>query len=216
MGARGSMVAKGTLLPFAAAAQMTAYGMLSFPPEAALCKRTTFPTAQLTDIDLHFAIYLSCKMQHSFSRSGKRSACPINAVVEVVGDQWSFLILRDILLLERSRYTEFKDADEGVATNILAKRLKHLMDHGLIERHQDPADGRGSIYLPTDRALDLIPVLLAMIAWSDRHQPDAKKYAELMALYAMDPSGAATLLRGRAQALRKLLRPQFLQDKETK
>ncbi|MEM7664086.1 MAG: helix-turn-helix domain-containing protein [Pseudomonadota bacterium] len=145
-------------------------------------------------------------MQSLFSRSGKRSVCPVNAIVEVVGDQWSLLILRDILLLERSRYSEFRDADEGVATNILATRLKHLVDHGLIEKHQDPADGRGSIYLPTDRALDLIPVLLAMIAWSDTHKPDTKKYAELMALYATDPNRAAALLKNRAQALRKQLK----------
>ncbi len=144
-------------------------------------------------------------MQSILSRSGERSVCPVNAIVEVVGDQWSFLILRDILLLGRSRYSEFRDADEGVATNILAKRLKHLMDHGLIEKHRDPADGRGSIYLATDRALDLIPVLLAMIAWSDTHQPDAKKYSELMALYIADPSRAAAVLRDRAQSLRKRL-----------
>lgn len=146
-------------------------------------------------------------MQSSFSRSGKRSVCPVNAIVEVVGDQWSLLILRDILLLERSRYSEFRDADEGVATNILAARLKHLVNHGLIEKHRDPEDGRGSIYLPTDRALDLIPVLLAMIAWSDTHQPDTKKYTNLLALYETDPSRAATLLRGRAEALRNLIRP---------
>ena len=136
-----------------------------------------------------------------------RSACPVNAAVEVVGDQWSFLILRDILLLGRSRYSEFRSADEGVATNILARRLKHLSDHGLIEKHRDPSDGRGSMYLPTDRALDLIPVLLALIAWSHSHQPDANKYSELMALYAKDPSRAAILLRGKAQALRKQLKP---------
>ncbi|MEL6681255.1 MAG: helix-turn-helix domain-containing protein [Pseudomonadota bacterium] len=140
-------------------------------------------------------------MQPKFTHSGKRSVCPVNVIVEIVGDQWSFLILRDILLLQRSRYSEFRDADEGVATNILAKRLKHLVDHGLIEKHQDPADGRGSIYLPTDRALDLIPVLLAMIAWSDTHQSNAKKYPELMAIYAADPSRAETLLKARAQAL---------------
>lgn len=146
-------------------------------------------------------------MQSISGRSGKRSVCPVNAIVEIVGDQWSLLILRDILLLERSRYSEFRDADEGVATNILATRLKHLVDHGLIEKHRDPADGRGSIYLPTNRALDLIPVLLAMMAWSDTHQPDTKKYTELMAIYESDPRRAATLLRGRAQALRKQLNP---------
>lgn len=146
-------------------------------------------------------------MKPNFHQIGKRSVCPVNAIVEIVGDQWSLLILRDILLLERSRFSEFRDADEGVATNILAKRLKHLLDHGLIERHPDPADGRGSIYLPTDRAMDLIPVLLAMIAWSAQHQPGAKKYPDLMALYAKNPTDAAMRMQERAQALRKQIAP---------
>ena len=140
-------------------------------------------------------------MQPKISHTSRRSTCPVNAIVEIVGDQWSFLILRDILLLGRTRYSEFRDADEGVATNILSKRLKHLTDHGLIEKHRDPQDGRGAIYLPTDRALDLIPTLLTMIAWSAAHQPDTRAYPDLMALPAKDPSAAAARLRLRAQAL---------------
>lgn len=137
-------------------------------------------------------------MKVKFPRSGERSVCPVNAVVEVLGDQWSFLLLRDMLLLKRSRFSEFMDADEGVATNILAKRLKHLTQHGLVEKFKDPSDGRGALYFPTDRALDLLPVLLAMLIWSDAYQPDADKYPELMALYKSDPDRAVAQLKQRA------------------
>lgn len=134
---------------------------------------------------------------------GLRSDCPVNAIVEVIGDQWTLLILRDMILLQRARYSEFRLAGEGVATNILATRLKHLAEHGLIEKHPDPADGRGALYFPTMRALDFIPVLLAALAWSDKHQPETLKYAELMAGYHADPHGMAAKLRDRALAFRR-------------
>lgn len=144
-------------------------------------------------------------MKVSVPSSGTRSDCPVNAVVEVIGDQWTLLILRDMTLMQRARYSEFRLAGEGVATNILATRLKHLAEHGLIEKHPDPEDGRGALYFPTDRALDLIPVLLAALAWSDTHQPEALKYAQLLAGYRTDPHGTATQLRQRATAFRNTL-----------
>lgn len=141
-------------------------------------------------------------MKAKLSSQGVRSDCPVNAVVEVIGDQWTLLILRDMTLMRRARYSEFRLAGEGVATNILATRLKHLAEHGLIEKHPDPEDGRGALYFPTTRALDLIPVLLAALAWSDTHQPDTLKYAELMAAYRGDPHRTAENLRARALAFR--------------
>ena len=129
-------------------------------------------------------------MQSILSKSGVRSKCPINAVVEVIGDQWTLLILRDMLLLSWARFSEFRQADEGVAPNLLATRLKHLVDQGLVEKHRDPLAGRGALYLPTERAFDLIPLLLAALSWSDAHQPDTAQYPEIVALYRSDPQAA--------------------------
>lgn len=152
-------------------------------------------------------------MKANLRTQGARSDCPVNAVVEVIGDQWTLLILRDMTLMQRARYSEFRLAGEGVATNILAARLKHLAEHGLIEKHPDPEDGRGALYFPTERALDLIPVLLAALAWSDTHQPDTQKYADLMGAYRGDPHRTADNLRARAlafkaDALREPLQPK--------
>ena len=94
-------------------------------------------------------------------RTSLRSACPINALVESLGDPWSLLILRDVVLRRRFRYSEFQRSDEGIATNILADRLKRLVRDGFLERRPDPGDRRSSLFLPTERTLDLIPLLLA-------------------------------------------------------
>lgn len=142
-------------------------------------------------------------MQPKLSQCGTRSDCPINAVVEIVGDQWTLLILRDMLLQSRARFSEFRLSAESVATNILATRLKHLIRHGLIEKHKDPQDGRGALYLPTDRALDMIPILLAVMSWSQVHQPGTLRYPDAMAFYQTDPHGAADQIRHMALTFRK-------------
>ncbi len=146
-------------------------------------------------------------MQLKLTTCGTRSNCPINAVVEVLGDQWSLLILRNMLLLLHTRFSEFRASDEGIATNILGSRLNQFVAKGLAEKFPDPLDGRASIYLPTDRAIDFIPMLLAAIAWSDVHQPDADKHSDLMALYRSDPHGASARVAERARQFRKETRP---------
>jgi len=133
----------------------------------------------------------------------RRSECPINAVVEILGDQWSMLILRDMLLQGRARYSDFHASDEGVATNILSTRLNHLAQYGLIEKNRDPTDGRASIYVATDRGIDMIPMLMAAIAWSDDHAPNTISYTDLMSSYRADPQATLDQLAERARQFRK-------------
>jgi len=123
-----------------------------------------------------------------------RSACPINALVESVGDPWSLLILRDVVLRRRFRYSEFQRSDEGIATNILAARLKRLVRDGFLEKRADPGDRRSSLFLPTDRTLDLIPLLFAAMAWSARHEPTAEIPAGILEAYRADPLGTTAML----------------------
>ena len=150
--------------------------------------KRTEPTTVLSEIDLLNA----SEYPHAMSSiSPLRSSCPINALVEAIGDPWSLLILRDVVLRRSSRYSEFQRSDEGIATNILADRLKKLVHRGFLERRPDPGDNRSSLFLPTDRTLDLIPVMLAAMAWGARHEPTANVHAGVVVAYLADPLGTA-------------------------
>ena len=142
-------------------------------------------------------------MKAKNTECGDRSHCPVNALVELIGDQWSLLILRDMLLQLKVRYSEFEDSDEGVATNILSRRLSQLIENGLIEKHRDPKDGRAAIYLPTPQALGLIPLLLTAMDWSQTHRPATTRSDQIMDIYQADPLAAAQRLTQRALKFRQ-------------
>lgn len=98
----------------------------------------------------------------------QRSDCPISFALEMFGDRWTLIVLRDLMLRSRNRYRELLESDEGIATNVLAERLKRLERRNLITKKRDPADARQFIYLPTELAVDLVPMLVEMIAWGIR------------------------------------------------
>jgi DNA-binding HxlR family transcriptional regulator len=99
-----------------------------------------------------------------------RSGCPLNASVEVLGDRWSLLIIRDMMLRGFRTYKEFLGSYERIATNILADRLRKLETHGIIASERDPSDGRKLIYSLTAKGLDLAPVLTEMVLWAAAHE----------------------------------------------
>jgi DNA-binding HxlR family transcriptional regulator len=99
-----------------------------------------------------------------------RSECPLNASVEILGDRWSLLIIRDMMLRGFRSYKEFLESYEGIATNILADRLQKLMAHGIISSQPDPLDGRKLIYSLTAKGIDLAPVLTEMVLWAAAHE----------------------------------------------
>jgi DNA-binding HxlR family transcriptional regulator len=100
----------------------------------------------------------------------RRSACPLNASVEMLGDRWSLLIIRDMMLRDFHTYKEFLQCFEGIATNILADRLKKLMAYGIITTQPDPGDRRRVIYRLTEKGIDLAPVLTEMVLWAAAHE----------------------------------------------
>ena len=100
----------------------------------------------------------------------RRSGCPLNASVEVLGDRWSLLIIRDMMLRGFRTYKEFLGSYEGIATNILADRLQKLIAHGIITNGPDPSDGRKLIYSLTPKGIDLAPVLTEMVLWAGAHE----------------------------------------------
>lgn len=99
-------------------------------------------------------------------RTERRSDCPINFALQTFGDAWSLLIIRDLMFTDRRTYTDFLNAEERMATNILAARLEWLQAEDLIRKR---GDGRGTEFGLTNKALDLLPAMLELIAWSGKY-----------------------------------------------
>ena len=100
----------------------------------------------------------------------RRSGCPLNASVEMLGDRWSLLIVRDMMLRGSRSYKQFMDCYEKIASNILADRLRKLEAHGIVESAPDRGDGRKRIYTLTAKGIDLAPVLSEMVLWAAAHE----------------------------------------------
>ena len=100
----------------------------------------------------------------------RRSECPLNATVEMLGDRWSLLIIRDMMLGGFRTYKQFMECYEGIATNILADRLRRLTANGIVTAAPDPRDGRRLIYQLTPKGIGLAPVLTEMVLWAAAHE----------------------------------------------
>ncbi len=105
----------------------------------------------------------------------RETGCPIAYGLDTFGDRWSLLIIREIMLQGKRTYSEFLEADEGIASNILIARLKHLEAEGIVEKSRDPENRRAFVYELTKKGRDLAPVLLEIIIWSGMH--DNRPYA---------------------------------------
>jgi DNA-binding HxlR family transcriptional regulator len=99
-----------------------------------------------------------------------RSRCPINLTLEKVGDSWTMLIIRDLMLRGHTGYQAFLRSEEKIATNILADRLARLEQNGLVEKKPDPADARKFIYSLTENGADLAPLLVELALYSLKHE----------------------------------------------
>jgi DNA-binding HxlR family transcriptional regulator len=124
-----------------------------------------------------------------------RSTCPISTALDIFGDKWSLLVIRDILLNGKSTYGEFLASEEKIATNILADRLSQLEAGGLLTKHAHPESKLKVLYKPTMKALDLIPTLIELITWSEKHH-DVHPYAkEFVKVIKKDKEGVIKKLR---------------------
>lgn len=99
----------------------------------------------------------------------RRSDCPINYALEVFGDRWTFLIVRDLMFKGKHYYGDFLSSEEKIATNILADRLSLLEQEGVIVKDVDPSHGSKFIYKLTQKGIDLLPVLTELILWSAKY-----------------------------------------------
>ncbi len=131
----------------------------------------------------------------------RRSDCPISNVLDHVGDRWSLLVIRDIALYGKRSFTELLDSAEHVATNVLTDRLRRLEQTGLLTRTRDSGDARKNIYRLTQRGRDLLPILIEMILWSARHDPQTNAPPELVRRAQTDRNALIADLQARIDAV---------------
>jgi DNA-binding HxlR family transcriptional regulator len=142
---------------------------------------------------------------------GHRSGCPINLSLEVFGDRWSLIILRDMMFGGRRHFRELLTrSEEGISSNILADRLKMLLDQGMITKTDDPTHKQKAIYSLTEKAIALVPVFAQLGAWGRRYTPATEELsirAQLLeeggpAMWAQFMSELARAHRGRPLGLK--------------
>jgi DNA-binding HxlR family transcriptional regulator len=104
-----------------------------------------------------------------------RSYCPINLSLELFGDSWTLLVLRDIMFGGKRHFRELLQSDERISSNILADRLNRLVENGLLTKSDDPTHKQKAIYSLTEKAITLLPIIVQIGAWGSRWVPDAKK-----------------------------------------
>ena len=132
----------------------------------------------------------------------KRSGCPINLALEVLGDRWSLIVIRDIMFGNSRHFRELLTrSQEGIASNILAARLKRLVEAELLSRRDDPAHRQRGIYSLTEKAIELLPVLVQLGTWGRRHLPTSP---ELAIRQQLMEEGGPRLLSAFADELRHI------------
>jgi len=122
---------------------------------------------------------ITCRLQVSLigfllvprrAKRKRRSECPVSISLETVGDRWSLLIVRDLMVRGLRTFKEFQQSVERIATNILTDRLRKLKSEDIITAETDPADRRRVSYRLTEKGIDLAPVLLELLVWGARHE----------------------------------------------
>lgn len=101
----------------------------------------------------------------------KRSECPLSCSLDILGDKWSLLIIRDLMFYKKSTYGDFLKSAEGIATNILASRLQNLEENNIIEKLAHPESKAKVLYKLTQKGIDLLPVIVEVHLWAEKYFP---------------------------------------------
>ena len=111
----------------------------------------------------------------AFDPDHRRSGCPVSCSLDLLGDKWSLLIVRDMVFVHKRYFREFLSSDEGIASNILTDRLNRLEATGIVNKRPDPDNGRQVIYTLTDKGIALVPLLVELVCWGALYDdaPDA-------------------------------------------
>ena len=116
-----------------------------------------------------------------------RSVCPISCALDIVGDKWTLLVLRDIIYKRKRSFREFLASPEKIASNILTDRLKKLEACKIVIRRQDPDSKRRILYSLTEKGMDLIPTTLELLRWGAKHEVENKKHDDLIQRFELNP-----------------------------
>lgn len=127
-----------------------------------------------------------------------RTDCPVAFALDAVGDRWTMLIIRDIILKGSETYGEFLDAGESIATNILADRLRDMEASGVLTKTRDPENHRRNIYRLTAKGWDLAPIVIEMVLWGAKYDPDTIARKTIIARIKKDRKGFIAGLKARA------------------
>jgi DNA-binding HxlR family transcriptional regulator len=133
----------------------------------------------------------------------EKSSCPISYSLDLFGDKWTLLVLRDLILWGKTRFAEFQSSDERIASNILSDRLRRLEERGIVSIEKDPADARQKIYTATEMGLSLTPILLEIAAWGASHDPETGAPKDFAADFYSDREGYYEEHRSRIAGLRE-------------
>lgn len=119
----------------------------------------------------------------------RRSDCPISFALDIFGDKWTLLIIRDLMFKGKINYGDFLDSDEKIATNILADRLQMLEKVGILEKSRDSNIKTKYIYTLTKKGIDLLPVLVEIVLWSAKYDPKTAADKNFVARALKDKRG---------------------------
>lgn len=107
--------------------------------------------------------------------SKKRSDCPISCSLDVIGDKWSLLIIRDVMLRGKMSYSEFLNSEEKIATNILVSRLTVLEEEKILVKEVSPENKSKYIYSLTQKGADLLPIIIELMDWGAKYNKDCPR-----------------------------------------
>lgn len=117
-----------------------------------------------------------------------RSFCPLNLIVEVIGDKWSLLILRDMMFENKRNFRQLLQMEEHIASNILTDRINALEREGLLTKAADPDHKQKITYSLTEKSIDLMPMLIEAMKWSVKYEAvDREKYKPAVDLVSASP-----------------------------
>lgn len=127
----------------------------------------------------------------------RRSDCPIANALEILGDRWTLVIVRDLMFRGKKEYGELLTSDEQISTNVLADRLERLRASGLVTKAPHPSHGNKFVYELTDKGLDLAPVLIDLTLWGATHLPDTFAPPEVLDMMRKERERVITLVKSR-------------------
>lgn len=133
-------------------------------------------------------------------KNKKRSDCPISCTLDILGDKWSLLIIRDMMFRQKSTYGEFLKSEEKIATNILAARLLNLEENELIEKLEHPESKAKVLYKLTPKAIDLLPIIVEIHLWADKYFTIP---ADIKAMINDAKKGKEAFIKATTQQLKK-------------